>query len=290
LTPSIEGGFRSNISSAPPPRSLRPGGPKSLEETSRPPSDAFGYGADDMTALDVAVIAYRTRGEDHTAWTAESSLDSCSMSVRAIRWTLQCVCKNPTRFRAALDAARHFNIKGVPADEKRQRRGRSTQCEPPSTRQRLATVQCRFGDSIAMLVLVVATTKGTALSLAYEPDRRQFHTGEGGEEVSLQAVPNGDSILLWRSSRFLLTLRCHHRKYLVHADMMHIKMAQGAKPGRSAVNCPAHKGRRHVIARVIHSTPGVGLISPPPHHDTIRSRTGAADLRFEERNPYGLGS
>jgi glutamate synthase (NADPH/NADH) large chain len=78
-------------------------------------------------------------------------------------------------------------------------------------------------------------------------------------------------------------------EYLVNADMMQIKMAQGAKPGEGG-QLPGHKVDA-VIARVRHSTPGVGLISPPPHHD-IYSIEDLAQLIYDLKNvnPDGLVS
>ena len=78
-------------------------------------------------------------------------------------------------------------------------------------------------------------------------------------------------------------------EYLVNSDMMQIKMAQGAKPGEGG-QLPGHKVDA-IIAKVRHSTPGVGLISPPPHHD-IYSIEDLAQLIFDLKNvnPAGLVS
>ena len=91
------------------------------------------------------------------------------------------------------------------------------------------------------------------------------NTGEGGEDSErFQPMPNGDSrrsaIKQVASGRFGVTAW-----YLVNADELQIKMAQGAKPGEGG-ELPGHKVDEN-IARIRHSTPGVGLISPPPHHD-----------------------
>src|SRR5213075_80754 len=107
------------------------------------------------------------------------------------------------------------------------------------------------------------------------------NTGEGGEdEARFQRDANGD----WRrsaikqvaSARFGVTTN-----YLVNADELQIKMAQGAKPGEGG-QLPGHKVD-DVIARVRHSTPGVGLISPPPHHD-IYSIEDLAQLIYDLKN------
>ncbi len=75
-------------------------------------------------------------------------------------------------------------------------------------------------------------------------------------------------------------------EYLVNSDMMQIKMAQGAKPGEGG-QLPGHKVDK-TIAKVRHSTPGVGLISPPPHHD-IYSIEDLAQLIFDLKNVNPAG-
>jgi glutamate synthase (NADPH/NADH) large chain len=107
------------------------------------------------------------------------------------------------------------------------------------------------------------------------------NTGEGGEEADrFKPLPNGDSmrsaIKQVASGRFGVTT-----EYLVNSDMMQIKMAQGAKPGEGG-QLPGHKVDA-IIARVRHSTPGVGLISPPPHHD-IYSIEDLAQLIYDLKN------
>src|SRR5260221_9813610 len=115
------------------------------------------------------------------------------------------------------------------------------------------------------------------------------NTGEGGEETDrFKPLPNGDSmrsaIKQVASGRFGVTT-----EYLSNSDMMQIKMAQGAKPGEGG-QLPGHKVDK-IIAKVRHSTPGVGLISPPPHHD-IYSIEDLAQLIFDLKNvnPDGLVS
>ncbi|KAK2072945.1 hypothetical protein P8C59_007264 [Phyllachora maydis] len=91
------------------------------------------------------------------------------------------------------------------------------------------------------------------------------NTGEGGEDPERsEKLPNGDTmrsaIKQVASGRFGVT-----SAYLADSDELQIKMAQGAKPGEGG-ELPGHKVTKS-IARTRHSTPGVGLISPPPHHD-----------------------
>ena len=107
------------------------------------------------------------------------------------------------------------------------------------------------------------------------------NSGEGGEdEMRFKRQPNGD---LWNSSikqvasgRFGVT-----SYYLTNADELQIKMAQGAKPGEGG-QLPGFKVDDW-IGRTRHSTPGVGLISPPPHHD-IYSIEDLAQLIFDLKN------
>jgi glutamate synthase (NADPH) large chain len=112
------------------------------------------------------------------------------------------------------------------------------------------------------------------------------NTGEGGEEADrFKPLPNGDSmrsaIKQVASGRFGVTA-----EYLVNSDVMQIKMAQGAKPGEGG-QLPGHKVDK-IIAKVRHSTPGVGLISPPPHHD-IYSIEDLAQLIFDLKNVNPAG-
>jgi glutamate synthase (NADPH/NADH) large chain len=107
------------------------------------------------------------------------------------------------------------------------------------------------------------------------------NTGEGGEDpIRFEALANGDSkrsaIKQVASGRFGVT-----SEYLVNADDIQIKMAQGAKPGEGG-QLPGHKVYPW-IAATRHSTPGVGLISPPPHHD-IYSIEDLAQLIHDLKN------
>ncbi len=86
------------------------------------------------------------------------------------------------------------------------------------------------------------------------------NTGEGGEDEARYRDERRSAIKQVASGRFGVTI-----DYLVNADQLQIKVAQGAKPGEGG-QLPGHKVDRY-IAKLRHSTPGVGLISPPPHHD-----------------------
>ena len=103
------------------------------------------------------------------------------------------------------------------------------------------------------------------------------NTGEGGEDVDrLYDLPRRSAIKQVASGRFGVT-----SEYLVNATDIQIKMAQGAKPGEGG-QLPGAKVNAH-IAKTRHSTPGVGLISPPPHHD-IYSIEDLAQLVHDLKN------
>ena len=119
------------------------------------------------------------------------------------------------------------------------------------------------------------------LAIAMNRIGGKSNTGEGGEdEERFKADANGDlrrsAVKQVASARFGVTAN-----YLVNADELQIKMAQGAKPGEGG-QLPGHKVDE-VIARIRHSIPGVGLISPPPHHD-IYSIEDLAQLIYDLKN------
>jgi glutamate synthase (NADPH/NADH) large chain len=119
------------------------------------------------------------------------------------------------------------------------------------------------------------------LAIAMNRIGGKSNTGEGGEDPArYRPDPNGDSrrsaIKQVASARFGVT-----SEYLVNADDLQIKMAQGAKPGEGG-QLPGHKVYPW-IAQVRYATPGVGLISPPPHHD-IYSIEDLAQLIHDLKN------
>lgn len=121
----------------------------------------------------------------------------------------------------------------------------------------------------------------TTLAIAMNRLGGKSNTGEGGEdERRYEKMENGDSmrsaIKQVASARFGVT-----SLYLTEADELQIKMAQGAKPGEGG-QLPGHKVDEW-IGKTRHSTPGVGLISPPPHHD-IYSIEDLAQLIFDLKN------
>jgi glutamate synthase domain-containing protein 2/glutamate synthase domain-containing protein 1/glutamate synthase domain-containing protein 3 len=120
-----------------------------------------------------------------------------------------------------------------------------------------------------------------SLAIAMNRIGGRSNTGEGGEDpVRFRPLPNGDSarsaIKQVASGRFGVTTN-----YLVNADELQIKIAQGAKPGEGG-QLPGHKVSV-IIAKTRYTTPGVTLISPPPHHD-IYSIEDLAQLIFDLKN------
>ncbi len=120
-----------------------------------------------------------------------------------------------------------------------------------------------------------------ALAIAMNRIGGRSNTGEGGEDpLRFDALENGDSkrsaIKQVASGRFGVTTH-----YLVNADEIQIKVAQGAKPGEGG-QLPGHKVDK-IIAKTRYSIPGITLISPPPHHD-IYSIEDLAQLIFDLKN------
>jgi len=139
--------------------------------------------------------------------------------------------------------------------------------------KRFATGAMSFGS--------ISWEAHTTLAIAMNRLGGKSNTGEGGEdERRYDPLPNGDSmrsaIKQIASARFGVT-----SLYLTEADELQIKMAQGAKPGEGG-QLPGHKVDEW-IGKTRHSTPGVGLISPPPHHD-IYSIEDLAQLIYDLKN------
>ncbi len=243
------------------------------EETLRRHHDAFGEKQILRNALDVGGdYAFRLRGEAHV-WTP-ATIASLQHAVRGnaqdkYREFARLVNENEERF---LTIRSLFRIKSAEED------GRTPvpldEVEPASDIvKRFATGAMSFGS--------ISREAHTTLAIAMNRIGGKSNTGEGGEEPDrFKPMPNGDSmrsaIKQVASGRFGVT-----SEYLANSDMIQIKMAQGAKPGEGG-QLPGHKVDA-VIAKVRHSTPGVGLISPPPHHD-IYSIEDLAQLIFDLKN------
>ncbi|MGA8154605.1 MAG: glutamate synthase large subunit [Rhodoplanes sp.] len=248
------------------------------EETVRRHRDAFGDAPIYRNALDVGgEYAYRVRGEDHV-WTAPT----VALLQHAVRGN------SYERYRAFAEmvneqSERLLTIRGLfrirPAEEDGRAKVPLEEVEPAKNIvRRFATGAMSFGS--------ISREAHTTLAIAMNRIGGRSNTGEGGEEADrFKPLPNGDSmrssIKQVASGRFGVTT-----EYLVNSDVMQIKMAQGAKPGEGG-QLPGHKVDK-TIARVRHSTPGVGLISPPPHHD-IYSIEDLAQLIFDLKNVNPAG-
>jgi len=215
------------------------------EETARRHRAAH---APDAAPLDPGgLYALRAGGEDH-AW----SFDSIANLQHAARGNL------PDKYRAFAEelnarGRRLLTVRGlldfrpagpaVPLEE----------VEPAAgIVRRFATGAMSFGS--------ISREVHATLARAMNRIGGKSNTGEGGEEPERFAGDARSAIKQIASGRFGVTA-----EYLVNADDLQIKIAQGAKPGEGG-QLPGHKVDAE-IAAVRHSTPGVGLISPPPHHD-----------------------
>src|SRR5579863_9919277 len=212
--------------------------------------------------------AFRLRGEDH-AWTPDSvaklqhaARGNSREEFTAFTSLINDQSKRLLTLRGLMEL--RFSDTPVPLDE----------VEPAaSIVKRFATGAMSFGS--------ISREAHTTLAIAMNRIGGKSNTGEGGEESDrYKPLPNGDSmrsgIKQVASGRFGVTI-----EYLVNADDLQIKIAQGAKPGEGG-QLPGHKVSKD-IARVRHSTPGVGLISPPPHHD-IYSIEDLAQLIHDLKN------
>jgi glutamate synthase (NADPH/NADH) large chain len=128
-------------------------------------------------------------------------------------------------------------------------------------------------DTAAMSIGALSPEAHEALAVAMNTLGGHSNSGEGGEDPARFNSKRNSSIKQVASGRFGVTAH-----YLVNADILQIKIAQGAKPGEGG-QLPGHKVSAH-IAALRHSVPGVTLISPPPHHD-IYSIEDLAQLIFD---------
>lgn len=234
---------------------------------------AFGRSQVLSQALDVGgEYAFRLRGERHV-WAPETIADL----QHAVRGKL------PEKYAEFADAVNEQaselkTLRGLFRVKTAEDLGRAPlsidEVEPAEAIvRRFATGAMSYGS--------ISREAHTTLAIAMNRIGGKSNTGEGGEEPErFTPMANGDSersaIKQVASGRFGVTT-----EYLANSDMIQIKMAQGAKPGEGG-QLPGHKVDR-VIAKVRHSTPGVGLISPPPHHD-IYSIEDLAQLIYDLKN------
>jgi glutamate synthase (NADPH) large chain len=251
------------------------------EETVRRHRDAFGDSPIYSSMLDVGGdYAVRMRGEDHV-WTAET--------VAGLQHAVRGNSQEHYRAFAKIvnEQSEHLlTIRGLFRIKDAKEDGRAP--VPIEDVEPAKAIVRRFSTG-AMSFGSISREAHTTLAIAMNRIGGKSNTGEGGEEPNrFKPLPNGDSmrsaIKQVASGRFGVTA-----EYLVNSDMMQIKMAQGAKPGEGG-QLPGHKVDK-TIAKVRYSMPGVGLISPAPHHD-IYSIEDLAQLIFDLKNvnPDGLVS
>ncbi len=242
------------------------------EETVRRHATAYGDNPIYKNMLDVGgMYGLRLRGEEH-AWTAQN----IAALQHAVRGN---VSEKYREFAQTINdqSTRMLTIRGLMEFKKADKPIDISEVEPASEIvKRFATGAMSFGS--------ISREAHTTLAIAMNRIGGKSNTGEGGEEPDrFKPLANGDSmrsaIKQVASGRFGVTT-----EYLVNADDIQIKMAQGAKPGEGG-QLPGHKVDK-VIGKTRHSTPGVGLISPPPHHD-IYSIEDLAQLIHDLKNVNG---
>src|SRR5690606_2119133 len=245
------------------------------EETFARHQAAFGSDPLLTNTLDIGgEYAYRMRGEGH-AW----SPDAVASLQHAVRGNAE------DRYREFAEmvngaALRMNTIRGLFSIKGADALGRTPisidEVEPAADIvKRFSTGAMSFGS--------ISREAHTTLAIAMNSIGGKSNTGEGGEEADRYLPlydgsrnPERSAIKQVASGRFGVTT-----EYLVNSDMMQIKVAQGAKPGEGG-QLPGHKVDA-TIAKTRHSTPGVGLISPPPHHD-IYSIEDLAQLIYDLKN------
>ncbi|MDX6806664.1 glutamate synthase large subunit [Terrihabitans rhizophilus] len=243
------------------------------EESVRRHADAFSNVQVLRNALEVGgEYALRMRGENH-AWTANTVRDL----QHAVRGNSQERYREYARqINDCVDAP--LTIRSLFGFNTAESDGRTPIALEDV--ESAASIVKRFATG-AMSYGSISREAHTTLAIAMNRIGGKSNTGEGGEETDrFTPLPNGDSmrsaIKQVASGRFGVTA-----EYLANSDMIQIKMAQGAKPGEGG-QLPGHKVDA-IIAKVRHSTQGVGLISPPPHHD-IYSIEDLAQLIYDLKN------
>jgi len=234
----------------------------------------LGYPSRDENRLPVlpnpGEFHWRADGEKH-AWNPESiaSLQSASRtndfdSYKQFSQHINNSNKALCTLRGLMEFKKEVNGSSISIDE----------VEPASEIvKRFCTGAMSFGS--------ISAEAHEGLAIAMNRLGGKSNTGEGGEDPArFNPLPNGDSkrsaIKQIASGRFGVTIW-----YLTNADELQIKISQGAKPGEGG-ELPGKKVDEN-IARIRHSTPGVGLISPPPHHD-IYSIEDLAQLIHDLKN------
>jgi len=238
------------------------------EETVRRHKEAFDP-LSDPESLDVGGLYHFRRDGEHHLWTP-LSISKLQLSTKQ---------NNYKTFKEYSDLInnqykKRVTIRSLFELEKNEFKIPLEEIEPASEIvKRFSTGAMSFGS--------ISAEAHTNLAIAMNRINGKSNTGEGGEASErFVPMPNGDNlrsaIKQVASGRFGVTAH-----YLVNADEIQIKMAQGAKPGEGG-QLPGYKVDK-VVAKIRHSTPGVMLISPPPHHD-IYSIEDLKQLIFDLKN------
>jgi glutamate synthase (NADPH/NADH) large chain len=228
----------------------------------------FGAKAPDRLLPEGGIYQWKRRGEAHLF-----NPTTVHLLQHATRSNDYAVYKNYAKV-INEQSEKHFTIRGLLDFAHHRESITLDEVEPAENiMKRFATGAMSFGS--------ISHEAHSTMAIAMNRIGGKSNTGEGGEdEMRYELMPNGDSmrsaIKQVASARFGVT-----SNYLTNADELQIKMAQGAKPGEGG-QLPGHKVDDW-IARTRHSTPGVGLISPPPHHD-IYSIEDLAQLIFDLKN------
>ncbi len=219
---------------------------------------------EDVTELEVGgEYQFRMRGEQHLL--NPDTVSKLQHATRTNHWetyeeysrTVNDLNKQLCTLRGLFDF--NYSAEEVPLDE----------VEPVTELvKRFCTGAMSFGS--------ISAEAHTTLAKAMNQIGGRSNTGEGGEDPARYLDNRRSKIKQVASGRFGVTAH-----YLANADELQIKIAQGAKPGEGG-QLPGHKVDE-TIAWLRHSTPGVGLISPPPHHD-IYSIEDLAQLIFDLKN------
>lgn len=243
------------------------------QETVRRHAAAYGDNPIYRNMLDVGgIYQYRLRGEEH-AWTP-ANVAQLQHAVRGEQGADAQARYDEFARSINEQSERLLTIRGLMELKKADTAIDIAEVEPvEEIVKRFSTGAMSFGS--------ISHEAHSTLAIAMNRIGGRSNTGEGGEEPE-RFVPmdNGDSmrsrIKQVASGRFGVTT-----EYLANSDDIQIKMAQGAKPGEGG-QLPGHKVDKRIGA-VRHATPGVGLISPPPHHD-IYSIEDLAQLIHDLKN------
>lgn len=231
-------------------------------ETIAPHYEAFHSEFDDPTLINQGVYAWRREGESH-AWNPET-ITKLQLATR-------------------LGSYKKFREYAESIDHKAEKVFLRDFIDYTPAKKPIDIAEVEAASEITKRFVTGAMSYGSisreaheAMAVAMNAVGGKSNTGEGGELAERFATNARSAIKQVASGRFGVTT-----EYLVNADEIQIKIAQGAKPGEGG-QLPGFKVDK-IIAQTRHSIPGISLISPPPHHD-IYSIEDLAQLIFDLKN------